>query len=95
MIGIDSSAETLPALAKRIGKARMTVYNWVTKRITVGNRKVKLTAVRVGRQWCIQADWYEQFVKDCNPERAALPESPSAEKRRLAAEHARVKALLG
>ncbi|MBP3959433.1 hypothetical protein J8F10_29670 [Gemmata sp. G18] len=95
MIGIDSSAETLPALAKRIGRTRMTVWNWVKTGVTVGNRKVKLAAVRVGRQWCVAPDWYEQFLLDCNPERPALPESPAAEKRRLAAEHARVKALLG
>ncbi|VTR90841.1 unnamed protein product [Gemmata massiliana] len=92
---IDSTAETLPALAKRLGKRRMTVWNWVTKGITVGNRKVKLAAVRVGRQWCVAPDWYEQFVKDCNPELPALPESPSAEQRRLKAEQIRAKALIG
>ncbi|VTR91874.1 unnamed protein product [Gemmata massiliana] len=92
---IDSTAETLPTLAKRIGKTRMTVWNWIKNGITVGNRKVKLSAVRVGRQWCVQADWYEQFVKDCNPELPALPESPSAQQRRLKAEQERAKILIG
>ncbi|VTR92177.1 unnamed protein product [Gemmata massiliana] len=87
--------ETLPMLAQRVGKTRMTVWNWIKNGITVGNRKVKLAAIRVGRQWCVAPDWYEQFLLDCNPELRALPESPAAEKRRLASEQARAKILIG
>ncbi len=87
--------ETLAQLAKRIGKNRVTVWQWVKSGVLIGSRRVKLAAVRIGAQWVVDRESYEQFVKDCNPKQPALPESPAAEARRLKADQLRARRLIG
>lgn len=87
--------ETTAQLAARIGRHRQTVWCWISKGVTVGTRRVKLAAVRVGGQWVIDPDHYAAFLLACNPEQPTLPESPAAEKRRGRIAKARAKQLIG
>lgn len=83
--------ETLPQIAARTGRTRVTVWNWITRGVVVGTRRVKLDATRIGHQWTVTAEQWERFTTDCNPEARPLPESPAASQRR--AERARKLAL--
>lgn len=90
-----ATPESVAQLAQRVGRTRMTVWNWITKGVTVAGRNVRLAAYRAGGRWCIDPEMYEQFVKDCNPEQPVLPESPAAEARRLKADQERARRLIG
>lgn len=92
---VEPEYETTTQLAKRVGRDPVTVWNWITRGVTVNGVTVKLAARRIGRQWAIAPDEYQQFLKACNPEAPVLPESPAAERRRAAREVERVRRKLG
>ncbi len=87
--------ETLAQLAKRVGKSRVTVWKWVREGVVIGTSRVKLRGFRIGAQWVVDREMYDQFIKDCNPEQPTLPESPAAEARRLKADQLRARILIG
>lgn len=87
--------ETVTQLAKRLGKTRMTVWNWIHKGVTSGSVRVKLPATRIGRWWTISADQYAAFVRACNPGQPVLPESPLAAQARMKRAQAELARKLG
>jgi hypothetical protein len=80
------TAETLKQLARRVNRSRLTVWKWVSVGVTVGGRRVKLAARKLGGMWVVSAEAWEQFQRDTNPQAPTLPESPAAEERRAARE---------
>lgn len=77
---------TITELATRVNRTRLTVWRWITHGVTAAGRKVKLRAHRVGGRWEVSPEEWAQFQADLNPDRAPLPESPAAERRRFARE---------
>lgn len=51
---------------------RTTVMRWVVKGVRVGERLVKLEAVRIGGHWATSVEAYERFVAACTG--GAVPE---------------------
>ena len=87
--------EPVTKFAQRIGRPRSTVNDWIKRGVSVGSRRVKLPATRIGRLWFVTQDEYEAFLAACNPGRQPLPESPAALRARGAREQAALKKRLG
>lgn len=80
--------ESITQFAKRVGRTRMTVWNWIHKGVTSGSARVKLSATRIGRCWAVSQDQYAAFLAACNPGQPALPESPIKARERAKRERA-------
>lgn len=61
----------------------MTVWRWHRYGVSAGGRMVKLAARRVGGRLTVSRDAWAEFDRALNPHSPTLPESPSAERKRM------------
>ena len=70
-----SEAISVREVATKCRVSQPTVYRWITSGVIVGDRRVRLAAVRVGGQYQITPEVLDEFVRNCNPTPPPEPQS--------------------
>jgi hypothetical protein len=80
-----SQCMSMTEVAESVRKTRVTVWNWITKGLTVNGRVVKLAAQKIGAQYVVTPEALSAFVEACSSElrNHQRPEAPGRRAKRL------------
>lgn len=85
----------MPEVADYCHVRRVTVWGWVKDGVGTPAGRVRLAAVRVGRNFLVTRAALAEFIRACNPDPPVVPESQAAQETRLAADRRALLDMLG
>jgi len=75
-------------------RKKATLLNWINRGVVVNGSRVKLQGCRVGGLWMVYVDAMDAFMRATNPDAVPVPESPTAQAKRFAADKQRALKLI-
>jgi excisionase family DNA binding protein len=92
---MNLSGLTIDEVARETATNPKTVRSWIATGVTIGGRRIKLGAVRLGKRIRVPREAIEAFFRGCNPPAPAESESAAELRRRCRSDKARLLEKLG